>query len=246
MATMPIYLIKSILSIPLALLVLFAMFTMFEIFGRSERRFDAERLRRLHSAGGMLYIILFAVISYLCIQSMSRIRVELSPRANIHALLASTIVVLFFIKSVFIHIYRQFYSQAKLLGLAIAVLSLLMIGSSAGYYLLASAEMTEAPKAKPSATSSIWVIRTDAESIRRGEQLYRQKCILCHDPLSTGTIVGPGQKGILKGQTLPVLDVPATPENIARQLRHPKGNMPSFAYLSDEEILDLIAYLNTL
>jgi cytochrome c1 len=39
---------------------------------------------------------------------------------------------------------------------------------------------------------------------------------------------------------------PATPENIVSQLMKPFGQMPSFDYLSDEEIEDLLAFLNTL
>ncbi|MEW6109544.1 MAG: cytochrome c [Nitrospirota bacterium] len=40
--------------------------------------------------------------------------------------------------------------------------------------------------------------------------------------------------------------MPATAENIANQIRNPYKDMPSFSYLSDEDIQNLIAFLNTL
>jgi mono/diheme cytochrome c family protein len=58
--------------------------------------------------------------------------------------------------------------------------------------------------------------------------------------------VGPGLKGLLKGPTLPKSKNPATAESIRFQLRQPMGVMPSFAYLTEDEMEDLIAYLNTL
>jgi mono/diheme cytochrome c family protein len=92
----------------------------------------------------------------------------------------------------------------------------------------------------------IMPIRTDRLSIERGGTLFASKCAVCHDPNSTRTIVGPGLKGLLKGPTLPASGHPATAESIRFQLKQPAGRMPSFAYLTNEEIQDLLAYLNTL
>jgi len=90
------------------------------------------------------------------------------------------------------------------------------------------------------------VVRTEPEFIEKGRRLFQANCTGCHTADSTEKIVGPGLKGILKGKTLPVQNVPATPENIFRQLRCPYEEMPSFAgKLSDNQVADLIAYLNT-
>ncbi len=247
---MPIFLIKSLLSIPLLVLLLFCMITMFELVGKTERKYDAERLRRLHAYAGFLYIILFAIIAYFCLETIARTGTELSARAVIHSLLAVAIIVLLAIKSSFVRAYRQFYPLAKTIGLVISVLSLLMIASSTGYYFLASgttSAQTVPDKGKTGDGGASKIsVRTDAESISRGKKLYDEKCNICHDPLSTNTVVGPGHKGILKRPFLPASNRPATPENIAAQLRRPSGKMPSFDYLSDYEIRDLIAYMNTL
>jgi hypothetical protein len=72
------------------------------------------------------------------------------------------------------------------------------------------------------------------------------KCSFCHDAYSTNTIVGPGLKGVLKNPSLPVGGRPATPENIRKQLRQPFNRMPSFEYLSEKEVGDILAFLNTI
>jgi mono/diheme cytochrome c family protein len=89
-------------------------------------------------------------------------------------------------------------------------------------------------------------VRTDDGSIIKGKSLFRSKCVFCHQPNSTEIVVGPGLQGILKQTALPVSKKSATPENIINQLRRPYKDMPSFTYLSEEEVLNIIAYLNTL
>ncbi|MBI5056596.1 MAG: cytochrome c [Nitrospirae bacterium] len=89
-------------------------------------------------------------------------------------------------------------------------------------------------------------IKSAPESTERGKNLFDAKCRFCHNAYSTDTIVGPGLMGILKNPKLPVSKLPATPENIKKQLRKPFSTMPSFDYLSGKEVEDIIAYLNTL
>ena len=89
-------------------------------------------------------------------------------------------------------------------------------------------------------------VRTDPESVRRGNALFNAVCTGCHTAQSTETKVGPGLKGVLKRSVLPVSGRPATPENVYRQLRTPYRLMPSFKNkLSDDEVYDLIAFLAT-
>ncbi len=90
------------------------------------------------------------------------------------------------------------------------------------------------------------IIRTDSESIESGKNLFDTRCSFCHDAYSTGTVVGPGLKGVLKNPELPVSRHPSTPENIRRQLIQPFSRMPSFEYFSEKEVADILAFLNTL
>jgi mono/diheme cytochrome c family protein len=255
---MSIFLIKTLLSIPLILLVLFGIFTMFEIHGRPERKYDIEKMKRLHKTGGYLYLALFLIISTACIIYVVNTKVELTARGTFHSVIAMTIFVLLCIKISIARVYRQFYQQAKTIGLTIAVLSLVMSGISSGYYMVATGGTPKKELSAPSqenqeqrnpapvrAAISKWRIKTDNESISRGKELYDQKCASCHDPYSNKVIIGPGHKGILKKTHLPS-GRPATAENIANQIRNPIGKMPSYAYLTDDQILDIIAYMNTL
>jgi hypothetical protein len=109
---------------------------MFEILGRSEKRYNIEKLKNIHRANGIIYFLIFIFISYLCIDFIISTKAELSTRAIFHSVFALAIIVLLIIKISFVKIYRQFYSKAQTIGILIAVLTFLMVGTSGGYYLL--------------------------------------------------------------------------------------------------------------
>lgn len=257
---MSIFLLKSILSIVMLLLAGVAIFTMFEIFGRGEKKFNIEKLKTAHKINGIIYFLVFAFISYFCLSFIALSRAELSPRGTFHSIFALTILVLFGVKVAIIKIYRQFYNQVKIFGLLIALITFGLFGTSAGYYLLVTKFGTYKTFDKlmeykqkgltentGGGNTNIKVaIKTDPESISKGKELYESKCYFCHDAYSNEPDVGPGHKGILKNPLLPVSKKPATPENVANQLRNPYNDMPSFSYLPDEDIENIIAFLNTL
>lgn len=245
---MPVFFLKSLLSVLTLALTFIAMFTMFEVLGRSEKRYNVETLKKIHRANGILYILLFIFIAYFCIVFILNTRAEPSPRAAFHAVFALAVIALLTLKISFVMIYRQFYGKVQAIGMTVALLSLGMFGTSGGYYLLITkfgAEKITAAKPGEAAGKKI-TVKTDMESIKRGRELYESKCYFCHDGYSNKTEVGPGHKGILKNPLLPVSKRPATPENAANQIRNPYKDMPPFAYLAEGQVQDLIAFLNTL
>ena len=256
---MTILFFKSILSIVMLCLVVTAMFTMFEIFGRTEKRFDTERLKNIHKFNGIVYFLIFIFIAYFCLRFIVMTKSELSTRGAFHSLFALTILVLFGVKISITRVYRQFYNQVYVLGLLMAIITFGLVGTSGGYYLLVTkfgTDLTfdkimqykqrgERKKVEKTGDESVFVIRTDPESVGRGKNLFDAKCSFCHDAYSTQTIVGPGLKDVLRKPNLPMSGSPATPENIIRQLRKPLNRMPSFEYLSEKEAADIIAFLNT-
>lgn len=230
-------------------LTIIAMFTMFEIFGRTEKRFNIERLKRFHKANGIIYILLFGVISYYCLDFIIKTKAEPSSRVTFHFIFSLTVIVLLALKIFFVRIYKAFYNQAKTIGILIALLTFGIVGTSAGYYLLITKfgrEQILYRAAEPVKEDAKIAVKTDHESIQRGEELYNSKCYFCHEAYSTAWTVGPGHEGILKNSLLPVSKKPATPENVAGQIRKPYRDMPSFSYLTDDEIQDIIAFMNTL
>lgn len=250
---MQVFFLKSLLSLGVAALVFVALFTMFEVFGRAEKRFNVERLKRIHRLNGLVFVALSSAVAYLCLDYLLKTRAEPSPRATFHAVFSLSVFLLLLLKISYVRFYRQFYGQVKVLGLLVALLSVGMIGTSGGYYLLVTKFGMEQPAGLPGKSEdeapgkeSEKAVMTDTGSIAKGKALYEDKCYFCHDAHGTGTIVGPGHKGILKNPLLPVSRRPATPENVAKQIRDPVKDMPSFSYLSEEEVDALVAYLNTL
>ena len=254
------FLFKSILSLLMILGAIVAMFTMFEIFGRGTAKYKVPTLKVLHRINGVIYLILFLYIAYHCIDFIISTKGELSSRSTFHSLFALLIIVLFSVKISFIKIYKQFYAQARTLGLVMALTTFGMVGTSGIYYLLVSgfgkneiqatviSAQLEAPTETPLRKDELPKIelRTDTESIRSGRKLFKESCSFCHDPASTKMSAAPGLKGLLRNPTLPVSKKASTPENIAAQLKNPYKDMPSFENLQEEDIVHLIAFLNTL
>jgi mono/diheme cytochrome c family protein len=255
-----IFFIKSILSVLLLLPAGYSTYTMFSMFGRNPDADRAKTLKRRHRAAGYLYAVFLLFIAYLCINFAMAARTEPSPRASLHILIAVSIAALLLVKLLFVRLFRRFYEQAKTIGTVIGVLTFVLVAISGGYYLSVSRfgrDRTVDRSAsyafrgpflavEQAIARSARAIRTDPGSIERGGVLFQARCSACHDPNSTRTIMGPGLQGLLKNPKLPVSGHPATAESIRFQLRQPLGRMPSFAYLSFDEVEDLIAYLNTL
>lgn len=252
---------KSVVASVSFVLAIFAIFTMFEILGKSERIFKAETLKIIHKINGAIFFIIFFYITVFCLKFIINSQSELNPRGTFHAICAFTILILFALKVSIIHIYKQFYGYVRVIGISIAIISFNMIASSAGFYLLVSKfgsdknfDKTRELKIQKQTISDIEqkenkqkiTVKIDKKSISKGKVLYEEKCSFCHEPNSTNWTVGPGHKGIMKMEHLPVSKKPPTPENIANQIKNPIKEMPSFSYLSDEDIENIIAYLNTL
>ena len=250
---MHIFFIKSLLSLVIIVLTFIAMFTMYEIFGRRDKRFNVERLKKSHKINGTIFLLLYFVIAFICIDFIVKTNAVPSPRALLHAFFAIAVFIVIAIKVSIIEIYRQFYGKVKILGVLIVLLTFGMVGTSGIYYLIVTGfgkkSVTLGPleQTKERVQAPLrFTVRTDAESIAKGKELYESKCFFCHDAYSNNTGVGPGHKAILKNPLLPVSKRPATPDNIANQIRNPYKDMPSFSYLSDAEIQNIIAFLNTL
>jgi mono/diheme cytochrome c family protein len=250
---MPFFLLKSLLSLTVLASALTGVITAFELFGRVEQKFNRDTLRKLHRANGILYLVLCLGLTYLCFGFLVRTKAELSVRVMFHSLFAISVLLILCFKVLVLNIYRQFSAKLQTAGLILAFVSFCMIATSAGYYLLITKFGKDIPAAGASdqkratvAEQTGMTAKIDPESIRKGKELYEDKCTFCHDPLSNRTLTGPGHKGILKNPRLPVSGKPATPENIAAQIRSPFRDMPSFSHLSGEEIQAIVAYLNTL
>ncbi len=133
---MPIGLLKSILSSVMITIAFVQMFIMFELFGRDTVRFNAATLKRFHRINGVIFILLYFFIAYFCLGYIISTKEELSPRVTFHAVFALSVIILLFLKILFIRFYRQFYEKVLTLGPLVALLTIVMIAISGGYYFL--------------------------------------------------------------------------------------------------------------
>jgi mono/diheme cytochrome c family protein len=247
-------LLKSFFSLIMFAQVLIALFSMLEIIGREERLFNPRGLRILHRVNGYIFLILAFIISYYCMPFLKATQGKISARVTLHSLFAIGVIAMLIVKIMFIRMYRKFMAKAPAFGLTIFFLSLGLIASSGGYYLVISAEMPQAGR-KTSATQTAMSAPADSPTtsyqaeVKKGLILFNKWCAACHSVDSvdyTPIKPGPGLKGILKRETLPVSKRDATVENIRRQLHTPYQLMPPQTQLNDEETNQLIEFLKTI
>jgi mono/diheme cytochrome c family protein len=62
----------------------------------------------------------------------------------------------------------------------------------------------------------------------------------------TNWLIGPGLKGLFKKEKLPASGRDATDENVKLQILEGGSGMPSYSHLSEEEISNMIAYLDSI
>jgi cytochrome c2 len=229
---------KSILAIFFLAVGLTAVICMLALMGRAERKISATFLRRTHKVAGALFAVMLLVISYFCLQYVKMAGDGLSTRAVFHGVLALALFFILVLKLSIVQFYKQFLRYVPGLGMTVFGLAFAVFFTSAGYFFLVTEKTTVAGET----TSEV----IESSGVERGEALFENQCSFCHHADRTDSKLGPGLKGVLKAENLPASGRPATPENVTRQLLSPYQNMPSFSSLSEQEIKDLLAYLNTL
>ena len=133
-----LFFIKSILAIVFLIVGLAGVISMLTLMGKSERKISATVLRRLHKGAGLVFAILYIVISYFCIQYVKMAGDSLSVRAVFHSILAITLFIVFILKISIVQFYKQFMRYVPGLGLTLFALTIAVVSTSAGYYFLRS------------------------------------------------------------------------------------------------------------
>ncbi len=226
---------KSILALPLVGLALVNLIVMLELLGRTERRFNPKALRWIHRIVGIVFILLFLLISYFCLRFMRVSVQDLSARVALHSVFSVAAFILLCLKLSFVRYYRKYYSMAAPLGFAVVFLTLTTAGMSAGYYFTMSGTAATRP-----------VVTLEEGPAREGALVFNKNCADCHYADKTETKIGPGLKGLFKRDTLPVSGRPVNEANVRNQLKTPFQAMPSFAGLSEDQVKGLLAFLQTL
>ena len=123
----------------------------------------------------------------------------------------------------------------------LAVLGIAALGTS-----LAAAGMGLAQRQSKN-TKKAPAGKTDAEAVKRGKDLFQEKCSTCHYDTSDAKKIGPGLKGLNKRGTFTVNNNKVTDENLKTWIENGDSLMPPFKdVIDDNQIKDVIAYVKTL
>ena len=89
--------------------------------------------------------------------------------------------------------------------------------------------------------------KTDPEAAKRGQDVFQQKCSVCHYDTSDAKKIGPGLKGLNKRGTFTVNNNKVTDDNLKTWIENGDSLMPPFKdVIDDSQIKDVIAYVKTL
>jgi len=108
--------------------------------------------------------------------------------------------------------------------------------------LFAQSTQTKSPATKKASGAT-----KDSAAAKRGQEVFQQKCSVCHFDNSDAKKIGPGLKGLNKRGTFSVNGNKVTDENLKTWIENGDSLMPPFKdALEEAQIKDVIAYVKTL
>lgn len=247
---MSFFVIKVILGTIFFLSGLGATLTMLVLMGRAEKKTSPTTLRKLHKFFGFIFFLLLLVLAFMGLRYWASVGDSIPIRAVLHAVLALALFIVFFTKVAIVQFFKQFLKMAPTLGLIVFSLSFIVFVISGKYYVL---------RGYYSPQANDFTVTGEAEEITEtspvnqilgrtgeGKEIYDRLCLTCHSADSAEKKIGPSLMGVLKKEALPHTAKPATKENIKQQLLRPALTMPAFKNFTDQELSDLLAYLETI
>lgn len=238
---MSFFIVKLILGTILFLSGVLATLTMLILMGRIEKKTSPTTLRKFHKFFGFIFFTLLLVLAFLGMRHWAFTGDNASTRAVLHGILALALLITLLTKVAIARFFKQFMKMVPTLGLIVFCLSFVVFVISGIFYILR--EYASPP------TAGITEIRSEAQiqgRIEEGKKTFDRLCWTCHSPNSEEKRTGPSLMGVLKKATLPHSGKPATEENIKQQLLHPARAMPTFRNFTDQELSDLLAYLESI
>jgi len=105
---------------------------------------------------------------------------------------------------------------------------------------------SSAPKSDSTKKSAAGAAK-DPAAVKRGHDVFQEKCSICHFDTSEAKKIGPGLKGLNKRGTFSVNGNKVTDENLKTWIENGDSLMPPFKEVLEEaQIKDVIAYVKTL
>ncbi|HTA43609.1 MAG TPA: photosystem P840 reaction-center cytochrome c-551 [Bryobacteraceae bacterium] len=144
-----------------------------EAWARVKTSSASSRMLALHRIGGYLFIAIFCVMAFFMVARL-RGGAENSATVTIHLTLAMLLSPLLFIKVLVARYYRTQHNLLMPLGLAIFVLSFVLIASTAGPYLVRSSRV-ERVSIGPARNQTAMI------DLNRASDLMQRRCSKCHN-----------------------------------------------------------------
>jgi ferredoxin-NADP reductase len=164
--------LSSTLGIVFALLGIAAVWLIFDASRRTHSTTARERIIRAHRIAGYLFIALFCLMVWLMVLRTSASAEELSARSTLHVLMALVLVPLLLVKVLVARYYKSFTAVLVPLGLIISTLAFVLVGASAGPYLLRSSTVKRLSLKDTKGITEI--------DLPAAEQLTLKRCSRCH------------------------------------------------------------------
>ena len=123
---------------------------------------------------------------------------------------------------------------------SLAILGIASLACAGALFGQSGSTKSSGTKKAPSATK-------DPAAVKRGHDVFQEKCSICHFDTSEAKKIGPGLKGINKRGTFSVNGNKVTDENLKTWIENGDSLMPPFKDVIEEnQIKDVIAYVKTL
>ncbi len=236
---MSFFVIKTIIGWLFLIAGLVAVTTMLTIMGKQEKKTPASKLRKFHKFFGRVFLLLMLVNAVLGMHYWAQAGDSLSTRAVLHAVFGLSLVIILLLKISIVRLYMNFLRFAPTLGILIFCLGFVVFSISGGFYSVRSL------LAAPAADTASFTAPPKGDS-QAGAAVFETRCSSCHYADREEALFGPGLAGILNKETLPSSGHEASLENVKNQLLKPYRSMPAFDMLSESEMADLLAYIETL
>jgi len=248
---MSFFLTKSILAVIFLAIGAVTMLCMLALMGKADRKINAQFLRKSHKFLGIVFFLLLTALMLMGVNHVRTVGDQIPLRAVFHYVLALGVFIMLSIKILIVRFYKQMLKYAPVMGMMIFSFSFVIVGITAGYYIVrSSAPVVEIPALSPPSEAPIEKALPTAVPIeanpQRGADIFASHCGSCHHADREDSKQGPGLNNLLQSEKLPHSGRPATVENVKVQLLRPVLTMPAFTRFSDQEMADLLAYLKTL
>lgn len=249
---MSFFITKTVLATLLIAAGLTAALSMLTIMGGTERKASAAALRSTHRIAGYVFAVLLVLLALMGLRYLSTAGDSLSVRGVLHWSLASLLVFVLALKLVIVRRFKQFIKYVPVIGMTAITLTLVVAMLSAVFFVVTGGLGRSGAWNTGVREDELEVVVVAAPEkvdvdVAEGERTFVKYCSGCHYADSTDEKIAEGLAGLFARDEIEASGAPMSPENVRAQIVEPAGGMPSFkAYLSEQQLDDLIAYLMTL